>query len=74
MYFSEGVKLNPLEKDLMWEKNKLFIEEAPEPDDVDWESIHISTHVKLQWRAWCLLVRIIFMTISFVSISAIAKY
>lgn len=57
----------------MWGKYKLFIEEAPEPDDVDWEFVHIPTKNKFWTRIWCLFIRIVFMGISFGLISGIAN-
>ena len=41
---------NPAKDDLTWDGNKLFIEESPEPDDIDWEFIHIETPRKIRAR------------------------
>ncbi|CAD8055184.1 unnamed protein product [Paramecium primaurelia] len=40
--------------DLQWHGQKLFLEQAPEPNDVDWEFIHITTSEKIfkRVRAW----------------------
>jgi hypothetical protein len=47
-YMHKG-KLPGLSEDtLAWEGQKLFVEEAPEPNDVDWEFIHCSTAAKLK--------------------------
>lgn len=35
------------DSDLTWDDNKLFVEESPEPDDIDWEFIHKSTSMKI---------------------------
>jgi hypothetical protein len=44
-----GGKLPGLGEDVLaWEGHKLFIELAPEPNDVDWEFIHCSTAAKLK--------------------------
>lgn len=58
----------------MWGKFKLLVEEAPEPDDIDWEFIHIPTKDKYLWRFYCFLMKVIVMAISFFAISAIAKF
>lgn len=58
----------------MWGNYKLLIEEAPEPDDIDWEFVHIPTKDKLLWRLYCFLFKVIFLAISFFCISAIAKF
>ncbi|CAD8147563.1 unnamed protein product [Paramecium octaurelia] len=41
-------------EDLSWQGQKLFLEQAPEPNDVDWEFIHITTNEKIfkRVRAW----------------------
>ncbi|CAD8069040.1 unnamed protein product [Paramecium sonneborni] len=41
-------------QDLQWQGQKLFLEQAPEPNDVDWEFIHITTSEKIlkRIRAW----------------------
>ena len=57
----------------MWGMNKLFVEEAPEPDDIDWEFIHIPTSKKYLQRAKCFLLKICFMALSFGAIALIAK-
>lgn len=46
-YYSGGKLNNIKEEDLTWDGNKLFIEEAPEPNEVDWEFIHIETSKKI---------------------------
>ncbi|KAL4466070.1 hypothetical protein ABPG74_004307 [Tetrahymena malaccensis] len=74
IWWNKGMKLRPSEKDLMWGKHKLFIEEAPEPDDIDWEFIHVPTKNKIFWRFFCFLIKLSFMSLSFVAISAIAKF
>ncbi|KAL4485796.1 hypothetical protein ABPG72_012336 [Tetrahymena utriculariae] len=74
IWWNKGMKQRPSEKDLMWGKHKLFIEEAPEPDDIDWEFIHVPTKNKIFWRFFCFLIKLSFMSLSFVSISAIAKF
>lgn len=57
-YFNNGELENITNDDLTWENNKLFVEEAPEPDDVDWEFIHIHTKTKIKARikAWLLTI------------------
>ncbi|EAR87534.2 transmembrane protein, putative (macronuclear) [Tetrahymena thermophila SB210] len=74
IWWNKGMKSRPSEKDLMWGKHKLLIEEAPEPDDIDWEFIHIPTKNKIFWRFFCFLIKLSFMSLSFVAISAIAKF
>lgn len=54
-FFNNG-KTNPEEdsNDLILEERKLYCEEAPEPNEVDWEFIHIPTGTKIKARiiAW----------------------
>ena len=33
--------------DLKLQDRKLFIEQAPEPNDIDWEFLHITTRQKI---------------------------
>jgi hypothetical protein len=47
-YFNDGKLNNMGASVLQWEGKKLFIEEAPEPNDVDWEFIHCSTKDKVK--------------------------
>ena len=49
-YLNKGKTPGVDESTLAWEGNKLFIEAAPEPNDVDWEFIHRSTADKLKVR------------------------
>lgn len=74
LYFTKGKSKYYNDKDLMWDDHKLFVEEAPEPDDVDWEFLHINTSKKIFIRIKCLLYRLLFMGLSFLAIFAIAKF
>jgi len=49
-YYSNGKLSNLKEEDLTWDGNKLFIEEAPEPNEVDWNFIHVETSKKIVAR------------------------
>lgn len=42
-FLSGGKHSNPTGGEIMMGENKLYCEEAPEPNDVDWEFVHIST-------------------------------
>ncbi|KRX04111.1 hypothetical protein PPERSA_08326 [Pseudocohnilembus persalinus] len=73
-YLNGGALKGAKITDLMWEKNKLFIEEAPEPDDVDWEFIHIETGRKIKVRIYAWIQTIIFMLLCYLAIFALTKY
>jgi hypothetical protein len=47
---------NLTDKDLSWHGNKIFIEQAPEPNDIDWEFMHISTNEKIVCKFITLIV------------------
>ena len=49
-YLNDGKLLAPGPDDLTWYGNKLFIDECPDPDDIDWEFIHIETKRKINAR------------------------
>lgn len=42
-FFNKGKSLNLVSDDLIFQDQKLFIEAAPEPNDIDWEFLHITT-------------------------------
>ena len=65
---------NPKRDDLMWNKNKLFIEQAPEPDDVDWEFIHVSTKDKIYARIKAWALSFLFMAVCYLGIMLINNY
>ena len=60
-YFNNGMLNNIKPDDLTWDGNKLFIEESPEPNDIDWEFIHISTEKKLKYRFFANCMSMLFM-------------
>lgn len=49
-YYHNGKLPNLPEDSLAWEGQKLFIEQASEPNEIDWEFIHISTKEKIKGR------------------------
>jgi hypothetical protein len=42
-YFQKGMTPNLNESELQWNGHKLFVAQAPEPNAVDWEFIHVPT-------------------------------
>ena len=60
--------------ELYWDENRLFIEPAPEPNDVDWEFIHCTTKEKLIGRAKSYLYNFLFMGSFFMVIFGISKW
>lgn len=61
-FFNEGITADPnKEKGLILEGHKLYCEEAPEPNDVDWEFIHIQTSQKIKARTVAWSISISFM-------------
>ncbi|CAD8169509.1 unnamed protein product [Paramecium pentaurelia] len=57
-FFNNGLTGDVKEKGLIFEGHKLYVEEAPEPNDVDWEFIHIQTGQKVKSRiiAWSISI------------------
>ena len=49
-----------LSKRLYYDKNLLYIEKAPEPNEINWESFHCTTEHKLKWR---LIINSIFVVV-----------
>ena len=49
-YFKGRNEKRRMGKRLYYDKNLLYIEKAPEPNEVNWESFHCSTEHKLKWR------------------------
>lgn len=61
-FFNQGLAVNPGPNELVLEGRKLYCEEAPEPNDVDWEFIHIQTAQKVKARVVAWSISIFFMT------------
>lgn len=51
--------------ELSWMNHKLFIELAPEPNDIDWEFIHVKTDNKIKWRTFSWTISLGFMAATF---------
>lgn len=49
-YFKGQNEKRQMGKRLYFDKNLLYIEKAPEPNEVNWESFHCSTKNKFKWR------------------------
>jgi hypothetical protein len=62
------------EEDLTWDGNKLFLDEAPEPNDIDWEFVHSSTTDKIYARIKSNLLTLLFVLVCFLAIKAISDY
>ncbi|CAK58012.1 unnamed protein product (macronuclear) [Paramecium tetraurelia] len=60
-FFNNGLTGDVKEKGLIFEGHKLYVEEAPEPNDVDWEFIHIQTGQKVKARVIAWSISISFM-------------
>lgn len=60
-YTSGGKHSNPYGNELMMGDNKLYCEPAPEPNDVDWEFVHITTGEKIKCRLKAWTISICFM-------------
>jgi hypothetical protein len=60
-YYNKGKKQNPEPDELILEGNKLYCEQAPEPNDVDWEFVHIPTNHKIKARVKAWSISITFM-------------
>lgn len=54
-YFNGGRLTKISSKDLTWDDQKLFIEEAPEPHDVDWNNIQFNCIDKIPRNLLCWL-------------------
>lgn len=70
-YYSNGKLNNIKEEDLIWDGNKLFIEEAPEPNEIDWEFIHVETSKKIVARIKSQLSSFVFMAFCFMIIKTV---
>ena len=73
-YLNNGKMKNVNEDDLTWDENKLFISEAPEPDDVDWEFIHTDTKRKIYARIISWTISFFFMLSGFLVLAIITHY
>jgi hypothetical protein len=54
--------------------NKLFCEQAPEPNDVDWEFVHIKTNQKIKARIKAWSISIAFMTACFFLVWGLTEF
>ncbi|CAD8112660.1 unnamed protein product [Paramecium sonneborni] len=59
-FFNQGKTADIKEKGLILNEHKLYVEEPPEPNDVDWEFIHIQTGQKVKARvvAWSISISV----------------
>ncbi|CAD8048026.1 unnamed protein product [Paramecium sonneborni] len=71
-YLNQGKLPNLQANDLAWHNQKLFIEQAPEPNEVDWEFIHVKTEQKISKRIKAWAIYILVEAIAFYSIYLIA--
>lgn len=71
-FFNRGKSSSLTHEDLSWHDQKLFIEPAPEPNDIDWEFIHISTSEKLVARLKAFVLYAIFEGFTFYVIYVIS--
>ncbi|CAD8136214.1 unnamed protein product [Paramecium pentaurelia] len=71
-YWNKGKLPGITEKDLSWHNQKLFIEQAPEPNEVDWEFIHVKTEEKISKRIKAWIIYILVESAAFYSIYLIA--
>lgn len=53
---------------------KLFLELAPEPNDIDWEFLHVKTSNKIKWRSLSLMISLCFMGGTFLLIYLIQSW
>ncbi|CAD8115777.1 unnamed protein product [Paramecium sonneborni] len=60
-FFNQGKTADVKGKGLILNEHKLYVEEAPEPNDVDWEFIHIQTGQKVKARVVAWSISISFM-------------
>ena len=74
IFFNAGITKNLSENELAWNNHKLIIEEAPEPNDVDWEFIHVTTGEKIKWRIISYSLSFLFMFVVFMIIYLIAHF
>jgi hypothetical protein len=72
-YISGGKHSNPNGDELMMGQNKLYCEQAPEPNDVDWEFIHITTGEKIKCRIYAWSISITFMFACFIMTWALTE-
>ena len=63
-----GIKDNPSADELILEGHKLYCEQAPEPNDVDWEFLHVTTKKKIEVRIKAWSISIAFMIGCFIMI------
>lgn len=47
-FFNQGRSKTLKSNDLQWLEHRIFVEQAPEPNDIDWENIHITTKEKIK--------------------------
>jgi hypothetical protein len=60
--------------DLSWLDYKLFLFQAPEPNDVDWEFVHVTTSKKLKSRSKSWGISIGFMAACFMIIYCLSRW
>jgi hypothetical protein len=73
-YCNKGKTFGTTHEDLTWNGRKLFIEAAREPNDIDWEFIHVSTREKILCRIRSWIMYIIFEGGVFMAIYAISMF
>ncbi len=64
-YYQQGKKVDPEPDEIILEGNKIYCEQAPEPNDVDWEFVHIPTNHKIKARIKAWSISITFMLLCF---------
>lgn len=73
-YVNRGRSTELTYNDLSWMDHKLFLHPAPEPNDVDWEFVHVSTRNKMRWRCISWSISLGFMVTCFLIIYSLSKW
>ena len=67
-YQNDGKADSLASGELAWMNQKLFVELAPEPNDIDWEFAHVKTNKKIKWRSFSWTISLGFVSITFILI------
>ena len=67
-YYKNGKANFLTPRELGWMNSKLFLELAPEPNDIDWEFIFVRTDLKIKWRSFSWTLTLCFMLLTFLLI------
>ena len=67
-YQNDGKSDSLTSSELAWMNQKLFLELAHEPNDIDWEFAHVKTNKKIKWRSFSWTISLGFVSLTFILI------